>query len=165
MERSDRSYSRRTVLKTSGGALAVGVLAGCSAEEDSGNGNGNGGNGNGGNGNGDTTTTDSGPSQTTVAARNFEFAPEEVTVSVGDTVVWEFESAGHNVVGWPDAHEQVAVPEGEGFGSVEQGGEYFSNLADEGETYEHTFDAAGEYTYVCMPHVSQGMVGTVVVES
>jgi len=164
MASSDRSVSRRTVLKTSGGALAVGVLAGCSAEED--DGNGNGGNGNGGNGNGsdDTTTTDSGPSRTTVAARNFEFAPEEVTVSVGDTVVWEFESAGHNVVAWPDAHEQVSVPEGEGFGSVDQGGEYFSDLADEGETYEQTFETAGEYTYLCMPHVSQGMVGTVVVE-
>lgn len=149
-------FSRRTVLKASGGALAAPLLAGCSAEES--DGNGNGGNGDGGNGNGD------GASTTTVSAVNFAFEPEEVTISAGDTVTWEFESAGHNVVGWPDANDQVSVPEGEGFGSVDQGGDYFTDLVEQGGTYEHTFDVAGEYTYVCAPHAAQGMVGTVVVE-
>lgn len=158
----NKSFSRRTVLKASGGAMGAALLAGCSAEED--DGNGNGGNGNGGNGDTGGNGNGDGGSSTTVAARNFEFDPEEITISVGDTVVWEFESAGHNVVAWPDGPDQVSVPEGEGFGSVDQGGDYFTDVIDEGGTYEHTFDAAGEYTYVCAPHAGQGMVGTVVVE-
>lgn len=31
------------------------------------------------------------------------FDPEEVTISVGDTVVWYFDSPGHNVTSHPDA--------------------------------------------------------------
>ncbi|MFC7230941.1 plastocyanin/azurin family copper-binding protein [Saliphagus sp. GCM10025308] len=37
-------------------------------------------------------------------------------------------------------------------------------LSDEGETFEHTFDETGTFTYYCSPHVSMGMKGAVVVE-
>jgi plastocyanin len=149
------SLTRRTVLKATGAAASAALLAGCSTE--SGNGSGN---GNGENGNGDgPTTVAAGPDNRNV------FDPDEVTVSVGDTVVWEFESAGHNVVAWPDGPDQVSIPEGaDGFGSVEEGGNYFTTLVEQGDTYEHTFETAGEYTYVCGPHAGVGMVGTVVVE-
>ena len=33
-----------------------------------------------------------------------------------------------------------------------------------GERYTHTFEVAGEYEYLCIPHETGGMVGTVVVE-
>jgi peptide/nickel transport system substrate-binding protein len=39
----------------------------------------------------------------------------------------------------------------------------FETLAA-GETFEHTFETAGEYRYVCVPHAGVGMQGTVVVE-
>ena len=68
------------------------------------------------------------------------FQPKETTVAAGDTVTWTFKgNAAHNV-------------SGEGFQS---------DLISEGE-FEHTFDEAGEYDYVCTVH--PGMEGTVVVE-
>ena len=83
-------------------------------------------------------------------------------VSVGDTVSWEFESAGHNVSAVPKDSEKVSLPDGaKPFASHESGDPYA--VVEEGKTYEHTFETAGEYTYVCIPHVSSGMVGTVTV--
>lgn len=102
---------------------------------------------------------------TTVAAGpdgKLVFEPEHVEVSVGDTVSWEFESAGHNVSAVPKDSEKVSLPDGaKPFASHESGDPYA--VVEEGKTYEHTFETAGEYTYVCIPHVSSGMVGTVTV--
>jgi len=145
---SDRTgVDRRTVLRSTGGLLAAGALAGCGGD------NGNGGDAN----NGSQNTVAVGPNN------QFRFDPEEITISVGDTVTWEFESASHNVCGWPEMHETVAIPEGaDGFGSMPQDGNRF-DVVDSGQTYEHTFETAGEYTYVCVPHASN-MIGTVIVE-
>jgi len=142
------SVERRTVIGSLGSLALVGTLAGCSTD--------GGGSGDGGDG-GDTTVA-AGP------GGDFVFEPETVTVSTGETVTWEFESPNHNLVAWPDMHEKVDIPDGaEGFGSVEQGGDEFETVP-EGETVSHTFEATGEFTYVCVPHASSGMVGTVVVE-
>ncbi|EMA51138.1 plastocyanin/azurin family copper-binding protein [Halococcus thailandensis] len=104
---------------------------------------------------GETTTVASGPDGRLV------FEPEAVEVSVGDTVSWEFESAGHNVGAVPKDSEEVSLPDGaEPFASYD--GDPYA-VVEEGQTYEHTFETAGEYTYVCIPHVSSGMVGTVTV--
>ena len=32
-----------------------------------------------------------------------------------------------------------------------------------GQSFSHTFDAPGDYTYFCMPHESLGMVGHITV--
>lgn len=91
------------------------------------------------------------------------FVPETVTIAVGDTVSWTFESAGHNVTSLPGASGKVRNPEGaEPFASYE-GDRHFS-INEVGTTFEHTFTVAGEYIYVCAPHEDQGMVATVVVE-
>ena len=37
-------------------------------------------------------------------------------------------------------------------------------LVPRGETYDHTFEVPGQYVYVCVPHISQGMMGTIRVE-
>jgi plastocyanin len=157
--------NRRRLLETMGmlGALVVG--AGCTDRTQEGSGGGTtatdtsttqqttGGTTTGGDG---TTQVAAGPSGSLI------FAPEAVTVSVGDTVVWTFRSPGHNVSAKPDASGEIAIPEGaEPFASYE-GNDYYS-LNEEEATYEHTFDTAGEYTYVCVPHINQGMVGTVTV--
>jgi len=92
------------------------------------------------------------------------FDPEEITVGVGETVTWAFASPGHNVSAVPDHAPQVSLPDGaEPFASYGADGSP-NEVADQGTTYEYTFETPGEYTYVCVPHIRQGMVGTVVVE-
>jgi len=138
--------SRRTVLTTAAAATAT-ALAGCSSGGDDTNG-----------GDGDGQTVAVGPDNQLV------FDPETITISVGETVTWEFESATHNVSAWPDMHEEVSIPSGaSGFGTMPEDGDKFSTVP-QGETFEHTFETAGEYTYVCVPHAASGMIGTVVVE-
>jgi halocyanin-like protein len=79
----------------------------------------------------------------------FAFDPPAVQVSTGTTVVWEWtgEGGGHNVVS-------------EGEGPLDSG----SAVAEEGSTYEYTFEEAGTYLYNCTPHATLGMKGAVVVE-
>ncbi|KOX92163.1 halocyanin domain-containing protein [Haloarcula rubripromontorii] len=79
----------------------------------------------------------------------FAFDPPAVNVSTGTTVVWEWtgEGAGHNV-------------KSEGDGPLDSG----SAVAEEGTTYEYTFEETGTYLYNCVPHKALGMVGAVVVE-
>jgi plastocyanin len=87
------------------------------------------------------------PGEVTMEA--IEFVPADVTVAVGDTVTWtNNEAVGHDVTkeGGP----------GPDFSSGEPGG------MQEGDTFEHTFEAAGTVDYVCTVH--PGMTGTVTVE-
>jgi plastocyanin len=182
--------SRRRFLAGIGTVAAGALVAGCSSgggssdngSDGEGNGSSSGSTTTGGNGDGTTSgtngranntstdaTTSGGTSSsggtTTVAAGpdgRFVFAPEEVEVSVGDTVVWEFKSPNHNVSAVPQDSEEVSIPSGATpFASYESGNLY--SVVDEGGTYEHTFETPGEYTYVCIPHVASGMVGTVTV--
>ncbi|MBB6646823.1 halocyanin domain-containing protein [Halobellus ruber] len=74
----------------------------------------------------------------------FGFGPAAVRVDPGTTVTWTWTGKGgsHNVAG--DGFE--------------------SELTDSGDyTFEHTFEDAGVYTYVCTPHETLGMKGAVVV--
>lgn len=138
----------------SGGSGDETATGGNATSESGGNGT-SGASGNSSASGGGTTTVASGPDGRLV------FDPEAVEVSVGDTVAWEFESAGHNVSGVPEDNEEVSIPDGaEPFSSYD--GDPYA-VVEEGKTYEHTFETAGEYTYVCIPHVSSGMVGTVTV--
>ncbi|WP_144923882.1 cupredoxin domain-containing protein [Halorubrum salsamenti] len=98
------------------------------------------------------------------------FQPAEVTVAVGDTVVWENTSArGHTVT----AYESAIPDEAEYFASGGYDGEEaareswagnFGGRLENGDRYSHTFEVAGRYAYVCIPHETGGMVGTVLVE-
>jgi plastocyanin len=76
---------------------------------------------------------------TEVSVVDNDFEPNVVEVSAGDTVTWTWSgSSPHDV-------------DGEGFQSeVQSTG-----------TFQHTFDTAGEYEYVCNIH--GGMTGLVVV--
>lgn len=95
---------------------------------------------------------------------DFVFEPVELSVSVGETVRWGFASSGHNVCCRPDDSDKVELPAGAkpfaSYGPDESPGK----LVPQGEIYEHTLDVAGTYVYVCIPHVSRGMVGTIRVE-
>lgn len=114
----------------------------------------------------ETTGTATGGEVTEVAVgpegNTLRFEPDSVEVSVGDTVRWTFESPGHNVTTKSGASEKISIPaDAEPFASYE-GDQHFA-IRDVGDTYEHTFTVAGEYTYVCAPHEDQGMVASVTV--
>ncbi|WP_418282575.1 halocyanin domain-containing protein [Halorubrum sp. DTA98] len=78
------------------------------------------------------------------AGNGLEFDPAHVRVAVGTTVVWEWTGQG-------GGHDVKAVE-----------GAFESELTDEaGHTFEYTFDELGRYEYVCTPHQTSGMVGSV----
>lgn len=127
---------RREFLRAGGLATAVG-LAGCSSGGD------------------DATVRMPG---------DFRFVPGRLTVDAGTTVTWVNEGdVGHSVTADAD--------------SIPAGAEYFASggvdseaaarnraggdLIGPDEQYTHTFEVTGTYEYVCVPHESSGMVGTV----
>ena len=83
------------------------------------------------------------------------FAPAALTIAVGDTVLWIWQSGGHSVVSGPpgSADGLFCSP--------------FNTqcpnplLSDTGNTYAHTFTQAGSFPYYCSSHFTQGMVGDV----
>jgi plastocyanin len=134
MER-DSVPSRRELLGALAGTTAVG-LAGCFAGED------------------DETpergenTVVVGPDGTNV------FDSDSLTVAVGETVTWTWDSNTHNVV-------VESQPDGADWSGTDGGA---TETYDEGYEYTHTFDTAGTYEYYCSPHRGLGMEGEVVVE-
>lgn len=93
------------------------------------------------------------------------FDPEELTVSVGETVRWGFSESGHNISCRSDDADEVVLPDGaEPFATYgpQEGPDVA--LVSRGETYEHTFEVRGTYTHVCIPHADSGMIGTIHVE-
>jgi plastocyanin len=89
---------------------------------------------------------------------SFRFDPETITVHVGDTVRWRWDSSGHNVVSGSGgtADGRFCSPNNQNCGSPP--------LSGSGATYEHTFNNAGTFPYFCSIHQSSGMTGMVVVQ-
>ncbi|MFB6128424.1 MAG: plastocyanin/azurin family copper-binding protein [Halorhabdus sp.] len=100
-----------------------------------------------------------------------DFLPAEYHVEPGTTVVWKNTSTRAHTV---TAYENI-LPEG---------AEYFASGGYESEkrardawygsgggaiypggTFTHTFDQPGRYPYVCIPHESSNMTGTIIVGS
>jgi plastocyanin len=112
----------------------------------------------GGSGNGGAAETEQpagggdgggGGGATEVSMQNIQFDPAETSVAPGDTVTWtNDESVPHDV-------QKTSGP-GPEFSSGPQGG------MNEGATFEHTFEDAGTYEYVCRVH-APGMAGTITV--
>lgn len=73
-------------------------------------------------------------SQHAISIENFAYSPEELTISVGETVTWtNKDGIKHDV-------------------ASDEGNELGSKLLSPNESYSHTFNAAGEYSYHCSPH-------------
>ena len=76
----------------------------------------------------------------------FSFAPAHVRIDAGTTVSWEW-------TGYGGGHNVYAVD-----------GSFASDLvAGAGHTFERTFETPGTVEYVCTPHQTRGMRGTVAV--
>jgi plastocyanin len=88
------------------------------------------------------------------------FLPDTVRVPVGGVVEWRNTSdIVHTVTGDPERAlraENVALPEG--------AEPYDSGNLEPGARFRHTFEVAGTYLYVCVPHEAAAMVGVVIVE-
>lgn len=97
-----------------------------------------------------TTTPREAEQVVAVADGALSFDPESFEISAGDTVVWVWQSSGHNV--------RPSSQPGDANWSGTPGGS--SELYDEGYTYSYTFDVPGEYEYYCNPHRSAGMTGS-----
>lgn len=78
-----------------------------------------------------------------VCLSDIQFVPSTLTVAVGDTVTWaSVDSPDHTVTADDDSFD--------------------SGTLSNGDTFEQTFDEAGEYAYHCEIHSS--MTGTITVE-
>ncbi len=78
---------------------------------------------------------------TQVRQQDFAFVPANIIVDAGTTVTWtNFDAAGHTV-------------------TSDGGGELQSRLLGQTQTFSHTFDEPGQYSYFCTPHpVMKGLV-------
>jgi len=132
-------------------ALAL-VAAGCGDDDDDDGGGGGaatteqpadtGGDDDGGGGGDDDDGGGGGGTEVSMA--DIAFDPAEVTVGVGDTVTWtNDDSVDHDVTA-------------DSFSSGDPGG-----IAP-GDTFDHAFEEAGTFDYVCTVH--PGMEGSVTVE-
>ncbi|MCH1422756.1 MAG: plastocyanin/azurin family copper-binding protein [Candidatus Poseidoniaceae archaeon] len=85
----------------------------------------------------------------TVDSTNFRFSPSDVTVQEGQAVrfVWSGQALGHN--------------------AVANDGLFDSGEPERDVDYRFVFEngTVGVHTFVCEPHESMGMVGTVTVEA
>lgn len=82
-----------------------------------------------------------------VAVTSNIFTPKNITINVGDTVVWICTDGRHNVNG-----TQSSYPNNP---------ESFGNSTGRDWTYSYVFTQPGMHDYQCDPHVGLGMIGTV----
>ncbi len=142
------TVDRRSYIKTAGAVGLAGVVAGCT--DDGGEPTNGSENGNEETDGSEDDQMDGGATMVLVGPEGqFIFEPEELTIDVGTTVEFVWESDTHN----------IAVVEG-----PDGGWEGHESIEEAGFTHEHTFEVEGTYEYVCDPHESQGMVGTVIVQ-
>lgn len=158
---SDPATTRRALLRTTGAVGLVGLLAGCigaatdtePTDEPT----------TPGAASTTTTETTETPTETTTTSVSDEtsvvrvgpdgentFAPRDVSVDLGTTVRFVWESDGHNVA----VTDQPA-------GANWQGHEH---LEDAGFVHEHVFETPGPYRYECAPHEALGMTGEICVQ-
>ncbi|MUW15946.1 halocyanin [Halorubrum sp. CBA1125] len=98
------------------------------------------------------------------------YRPAELTVTVGETVVWENTSArAHTVTAYEGGiPDEAAYFASGGYDSEEAAREAwaddFGGRLESGDRFTHTFEVPGRYDYVCIPHETGGMYATVFVE-
>src|SRR5262245_33190277 len=69
------------------------------------------------------------------------FVPAEITIQVGDTVLWVWVAGNHSTTSYDGLWDSGVLPAGSQF--------------------SYTFTSPGDFAYFCIPHEAQGMVGVV----
>jgi plastocyanin len=90
-----------------------------------------------------------------VAMNNFQFAPANPSINVGDTVTWTVQQGVHDTVSGVNG-----VPNG-----LWNSGTQFGRLMSAGESFSLTFNTPGNFPYFCTPHWPIGMVGSIQVNA
>jgi plastocyanin len=89
-----------------------------------------------------------------------KFDPAQVTVAKGTAVTWQNASTMvHSATDDPSKavnKSDAALPSG--------AQPWDSGLLQPGQSWSHTFDVAGTYSYFCVPHETLGMVGKITVQ-
>ncbi len=88
----------------------------------------------------------------TVNQSGISFGPDDLTVTVGDTVEWVWSGGSHTVTSGVDAADPAA------------GDLFDASLNSSNTTFSYLFDTVGDYPYFCRPHESIGMTGVVHVQ-
>jgi plastocyanin/N-acetylneuraminic acid mutarotase len=85
----------------------------------------------------------------------FQFVPDTLNISVGDTVRWTWANSGHSVTSGPPcvADSQYCSPNDMNCSP--------GTLSNQGTVYQHTFTQPGSYSYHCLAHCVIGMTGVV----
>ena len=111
---------------------------------------------------GATTTTGAGRQVVSMASSGgeFYFDPIGLFVRSGETVTFRVGSGSHSSTAYQQGTGSASVTR------IPQGAAAWNSgtLAEQGATFEHTFETAGTYDYFCIPHKSLGMVGRIVVD-
>ena len=89
-----------------------------------------------------------------------DYSPKDLTINVGDTVEWRNTSImPHTVTADPelaDDPSHVQLPPG--------AEKFNSGSVKPGDVYRKQFTVPGGYTYFCIPHEQQGMIGRLIVK-
>jgi len=88
------------------------------------------------------------------------YAPEKVSIKVGDTVQWVNDGQTVHSVSTTVANAQNPKDT-----SMPKGAQAFdSGFIPPGGDFSYTFTVPGTYKYFCLPHEKAGMVGVIVVK-
>jgi plastocyanin len=94
-----------------------------------------------------------------VVMHSHTFEPERVAIKAGETVRWNNTS-----LIWHTATFDPAMAKEPSHVALPAGAQPFdSGKVESGSNWWHTFTVPGTYHYICKPHESKGMAGTVVV--
>jgi plastocyanin len=81
----------------------------------------------------------------------FTFVPANITIQVGDTVMWTHSAGSHTVTN------------GTGAADVNAGVLFDAPLTAANPTFQYVFNTPGTVPYFCRPHEGLGMKGTITV--
>jgi plastocyanin len=109
----------------------------------------------------DQNAVDLAGKETAVRMTNsLKYVPEEVTISVGQTVVWTNTSSMFHTV-----TDDPALAQDRSHAQLPEGAQPFNsgNIAP-GDVFQRTFEVPGTYVYFCIPHEAVGMIGKIIVQ-
>ena len=82
-----------------------------------------------------------------ITVEDFEFRPANLSVQVGDTIIWNWINGDHTTT-------SDVIP---------AGADSWDEIVDFSTAdFNYIVAVAGTYTYYCIPHQSMGMTGTIV---
>jgi len=99
------------------------------------------------------TPIDDAVAEVEVKVRNFEFAPRDIVIPMGEVVKWSWESGTHTTTN------------GTGSSDPDAGMLWDEPMTSSDPTFSYQFNEEGFFPYFCIPHELLDMKGTVTVEA